>query len=582
MKIQGKAAVKMHQATTSIECMRAWVNHWITAMLVIAAAMAVAFGIWLAAGPADTEPLESPLLLSVARQLDLGPFGLYGPYGRQNPLVLIHAPLYYHLAAILAWPLHAAGLDAITAARLAGRALSLAGLLLAGWSAFRIVRLDGAPVQAGWWTVCLLAGTPVLGAIPYTVRPDMIGVGLQTTGVWLILRARESQRPGALAVAGGFAAFGLAICTKQHFVGGPVVATMLLVWAAWRGRVSWRLVGLGVLTGAAVVAGVGVIEELATGGRMSQAIFVAAAATTRVHPTDWVRGAIVLANIGGGSSCLIVLLTLAGLAHVASKRGKARAIFAVAGTIVAGSVLFLPLVHHFRPSMVTGLAMSAAPFVCLFVVIPVCAVLERRALFGSSLDGALCLFAAAEIAIVVPLCLASTGAWVNYAVQGIVFAAILTGRSLVRACEAGRLRSSLFLIALAALAVACSALQEAYISYHRVRFERLSAELVLSVLKEPTSDIYFVGEPGKNRQFGRTDLVFDHWLYPVFESVHGAEPRSTWLRAALADGSVRFVITSSKDPRIDGLDEPLTSLGYAARFEIASFYIWEQIRARRR
>ena len=215
-----------------------------------------------------------------------------------------------------------------------------------------------------------------------------------------------------------------------------MVATMLLVWAAWRGRVSWRLVGLGVLTGAAVVAGVGVIEELATGGRMSQAIFVAAAATTRVHPTDWVRGAIVLANIGGGSSCLIVLLTLAGLAHVASKRGKARAIFAVAGTIVAGSVLFLPLVHHFRPSMVTGLAMSAAPFVCLFVVIPVCAVLERRALFGSSLDGALCLFAAAEIAIVVPLCLASTGAWVNYAIQGIVFAAILTGRSLARACEA--------------------------------------------------------------------------------------------------------------------------------------------------
>ncbi len=572
----------MRQDPTSINQMRGWVNRWITAMLFIAAAVAVASGIWLSAGPADTEPLESPLMLSVARQLDVGPWGLYGPYGRQNPLVLIHAPLYYHLAAILAWPLHAAGLDAITAARLAGRALSFAGLLLAGWSAFRIARLDGAPVRAGWWAACLVAGTPVLGAIPFTVRPDMIGVGLQTTGVWLILRALQSRRPGAMGVGGGFAAFGLAICVKQHFVGGPVVATMLLLWAARRGRVSGRLVGLGVLTAAAIVAGVGVIEELATGGRMSQAIFVAAAATARVHPTDWVRGAIVLANIGGGSSCLIVLLTLAGLAQVTSKRGKGRAAVAVAGTIVAGSVLFLPLVHHLRPSVVTGLAMSAAPFVCMFVVIPVCAVLEQRALFGSSLDVALCLFAVAEIAIVVPLCLASTGAWVNYAIQGIVFAAILTGRSLARACEAGRLRSSLFLIGLAAPAVACSALHGAYISYHRVRFERLSAELVLSVLKEPRSDIYFVGEPGKNRQFGRTDLVFDHWLYPVFESVHGAEPRSSWLRTALTDGSVRFVITTSKDPRIDGLDESLTSLGYAARIEIASLYIWEQVRARRR
>ena len=54
---------------------------------------------------------------------------------------------------------------------------------------------------------------------------------------------------------------------------------------------------------------------------------------------------------------------------------------------------------------------------------------------------ALCLFAAAEIAIVVSLCLASTGAWVNYAIQGIVFAAILTGRSLSRACDAARFRS---------------------------------------------------------------------------------------------------------------------------------------------
>jgi hypothetical protein len=125
----------------------------------------------------------------------------------------------------------------------------------------------------------------------------------------------------------------------------------------------------------------------------------------------------------------------------------------------------------------------------------------------------------------------------------------------------------------------CLELEAAHSTYFHQRLERLSAEMVLSNLTEPNSELYFAGGPGRNRQYGRTDLVFDHWLYPVFESVHGAEPRSIWLRSALTDGSVRFVITTSKDPRIDGLDEPLTSLGYVGRIEIASLYVWEQVRA---
>ncbi len=113
----------------------AWASAWITAMLSISASVAIAFGVWMALDTADTEPLESPLILSVARQLDHGPWGLYGPFGRQNPLVLIHAPLYYHLAAILAYPFKSAGVDAITAARVAGRAISLFALLVTLWSA---------------------------------------------------------------------------------------------------------------------------------------------------------------------------------------------------------------------------------------------------------------------------------------------------------------------------------------------------------------------------------------------------------------------------------------------------------------
>ena len=57
----------------------------------------------------DIEALESPLLLSVARQLESGPRGLYGPYGGRYPLVLIHAPLYYRLAALVGWPLYRRG-----------------------------------------------------------------------------------------------------------------------------------------------------------------------------------------------------------------------------------------------------------------------------------------------------------------------------------------------------------------------------------------------------------------------------------------------------------------------------------------
>ncbi len=192
-------------------------------------------------GREDTEVFESPLILSVARQLLYGPWGLYGPYDRHNHLVLIHAPLYYRLAALLAWLLKSAGLDVISAARLAGRSLSLVGLGLTAWSAYRIARLDGAPARAGWWAACLIASVPVVGLIPFTVRPDMLGVGLQTTGVMLVLAALRSERASGRAIAGAYAAFGLAICVKQHFVGGPVWSvrfSLLCGLATWAARLA--------------------------------------------------------------------------------------------------------------------------------------------------------------------------------------------------------------------------------------------------------------------------------------------------------------------------------------------------------
>ncbi len=116
----------------------------------------------------------------------------------------------------------------------------------------------------------------------------MLGIALQTMGTLIILKAFRAERTGGLAVAGGFAAFGLAICAKQHLVGGFLVATILMLRACRQGRISPRLVSLGVLTTAAIGTAIYGTEELATEGRMSQAVIVAAIATARVHPADWI------------------------------------------------------------------------------------------------------------------------------------------------------------------------------------------------------------------------------------------------------------------------------------------------------
>src|SRR5205814_2249427 len=138
------------------------ISAWVTAVLAASAILFVGFRLALAWGAMDTETYESPLMLSVARQLVAGPWELYGPFGGTNPLVLIHAPLYYRAAALGAWPMVRAGLDPVTAARLAGRSISALGLLATLAAAYRMARLGGAPHRAGWWAVLLIAAAPVL------------------------------------------------------------------------------------------------------------------------------------------------------------------------------------------------------------------------------------------------------------------------------------------------------------------------------------------------------------------------------------------------------------------------------------
>ena len=81
-------------------------------------------------------------------------------------------------------------------------------------------------------------------------------------------------------------------------------------------------------------------------------------------------------------------------------------------------------------------------------------------------------------------------------------------------------------------------------------------------MQRPSTEIFFVDLPGANRVHGRIDLVYDPWLYPVFESIGLAEPRSIWLEQALATGPVRVVATTSSRTEIDGLKRTLPELGY--------------------
>src|SRR5205823_13955896 len=106
---------------------------------------------------------------------------------------------------------------------------------------------------AGWWAVLLVAAAPVLDGQPVAVRPDMAGVALQTLGVLLVLQRLRGQPPRGRPVVWAYAAFGLAVCVKQHFVVPAAVSTGLLLAGWWRGRVSWKEIERGVLLGLVIV-----------------------------------------------------------------------------------------------------------------------------------------------------------------------------------------------------------------------------------------------------------------------------------------------------------------------------------------
>jgi hypothetical protein len=198
-------------------------SSWVTVCLAAGAGSFVAW-VAMAISLEDIEAVESPLALVVARELERGGGGLYGPFGSQNPLVLIHAPLYYRLAALAALPLWRAGFDPVSAALIGGRLLSAIGFLSTIAAAFGLARVGGLPARAGYWAGLLVAGIPVHGGLALEVRPDILGIGLQTTGILLVLSALNASRVAETRLAAAFACFGIALCVKQHFVMAPLIS----------------------------------------------------------------------------------------------------------------------------------------------------------------------------------------------------------------------------------------------------------------------------------------------------------------------------------------------------------------------
>ena len=296
-----------------------WLAVWITLVLATGAGTLIPWAA-LAFRAEDMEAVESPLLLSVAHQFWSGPGRLYGPYGGRYPLVLIHAPLYYRLAGLAAWPLTRAGCDHVTAALATGRVLSVVGFLMALVAAFGLARLGSMRRGPGWWAALLVAATPVCSGLPFEVRPDMLGIGLQTTGILLVLSAIAASPIGNARLVAGFGCFALAACIKQHFVVAPVLSAFLLAGARARGRIGLAPVLRCVSIGLAIVAIYYGVEEWGSGGRMSRSIVVAAGTVGKVHPADWLAAGNFLLAVLWKCVGVTLLLAAAGLTVVAARR----------------------------------------------------------------------------------------------------------------------------------------------------------------------------------------------------------------------------------------------------------------------
>lgn len=498
-------------------------TYGITAVLGAAAMLYLGYQLWLAFDPDDTGRMETTLVLSVVGQLRRGFGSLYGPFDGSNPLVIIHAPLYYRLAAILTWPLARLGLDDLGSALAVGRLLSAAGTMGLLVVAAALARLDGAPRRAGLWAAFLIAASPVLGILIVMVRPDTVAVLMQTAGVLLVLRA---IRDGGGRLGLAYALFALAFCAKQHSVFAAAVTTAILGIACWRGRIRLAPIVAAHAIGAAVGLGYLAGEDILTGGRMSHSVFVLPGGPFRaINYATWGH----VAAIG-----LITAKKSIGLLALAG----ALALYRLAG---------------------------------------------GRPRWPGWVDASLWAYLAVELAMFVPLCLFNQGAADNYALQAVVFAAVLIGRGLGRATFEIEARVPARAWRLAPIAVAALIVlgRDVQMIGTDARIRRADRDTLAAVFHDPAvadlppRSFYFTNLPQHNRVHGRSSLAHDEWLYAAFESVGAAESRESWLAPALASGPIRVVVADATDT-VPGLAESLEGLGYERVAAHGPYHVWRR------
>ena len=406
---------------------------WMTILPMISAAIMIGFWLVHAAGLEDTEALESPLILSVTRQLIVGPGGLYGPFSGSNPLVLIHAPLYYRLSAMAAWPWAHSGVHPVTAARLAGRTLSILGAhrdprrrLSPGTARRRFSK--GGPVGGPADRRGAVARrTALRGAAGH----DGSGISNRRGPPGALgLEGRGSPRSG---VIGAYAAFGLAACVKQNLVVGAAISLALLILAWLRGRVQLRSIAAALAVGTGIVMAVYGGEWIITDGRIWDSAFVVASQVNRVHPGGWDHVGIMILAVSNDSIGLITLLIGDRSWHGRGLAGFGRRVMLI-GRCRHDR-------HHPRHAdppldLATGGSgrhrLPGRVRACVALIIPACALIERSAFLGGGSMRPLWLYAAAEFASATVFFYMSEGSWKNYAIQSVVFGAILTARAASR------------------------------------------------------------------------------------------------------------------------------------------------------
>jgi hypothetical protein len=129
-------------------------------------------------------------------------------------------------------------------------------------------------------------------------------------------------------------------------------------------------------------------------------------------------------------------------------------------------------------------------------------------------------------------------------------------------------------IALAVLAVPAFALTDVKEIVARRRAESFWIQQLFLRTHARPDTVFFVDRPGFNRVYGRAELVYDPWLYPVFESIGQAERRSKWLARALETGPVHVIVATSPAVQIDGIYQTLPELGYTLRGRVGPWFVW--------